>query len=300
MILPNYIGIGAPKAGTTWLATCVGEHPEAFMAAVKETEFWKLTDAGQRLEEYAKHFKGAEGRRAVGEFSVRYLSLPGVPERLKHVLPEARLIVCLRNPIDQVYSNYWHLQRQNFNLPDSAQAPRSIEEAVEKHRDFLLSPARYATHLTRWMQLFRREQLLVILYDDIQRRPAEVLRRAFAFLEIAPDFEPPSLHEKGSAVRQGTSPRSEQAARWHTRVYGGLVGCAYTPMKRMLGTRNAARIKEALRVRTVMERVFMRKGYPPMSQGTRTLLAKEFVSELEELSTLIGINLDSWRTKQST
>src|SRR5712691_3777957 len=93
VILPNFIGIGAPKAGTTWLAKCLGEHPQVFMAAMKETEFWKLADAEQRLEEYAVHFKAADGARAVGEFSVRYLSLSGVPERIKHLLPQAKLIV---------------------------------------------------------------------------------------------------------------------------------------------------------------------------------------------------------------
>jgi len=295
MTLPNFIGIGAPKAGTTWLARCLGEHPDVFMAAMKETEFWKLADAEARLEEYAAHFHGANGARAVGEYSVRYLSFPGVPERIKRVLPKVNLIVSLRNPLDQVYSNYWHLQRQNFNLPDPSKAPRSIEEAVREHREFLLAPARYASHLSRWQAQFAREQLLVILYDDIQRRPAEVLRRAFAFLKVDPDFQPPSLTEKGSAVRQGTSPRSEAAARWHGAIYGGLVQRVYAPMKRMFGVRNAARIKETLRVRTMMERLFMRKGYPPMGADTRALLAREFAPEVEELARLTGLNFDSWK-----
>jgi hypothetical protein len=295
MTLPNFIGIGAPKAGTTWLARCLGEHPDVFMAAMKETEFWKLADAEARLEEYAAHFRGAEGARVVGEYSVRYLSLPGVPERIKRVLPKVNLIVSLRNPLDQVYSNYWHLQRQNFNLPDPSKAPRSIEEAVLGHREFLLAPARYASHLSRWQAQFARDQWLVLLYDDIQRRPAEVLRRAYEFLEVDPDFQPPSLSEKGSAVRQGTSPRSETAARWHGAIYGRLVQGVYMPMKRMLGVRNAARIKETLRVRTVMERLFMRKGYPPMNAETRALLAREFAPEVEELARLTGLNFDSWK-----
>ena len=295
MPLPNFIGIGAPKAGTTWMAKCLGEHPDVFMAAVKETEFWKFTDAGQRLAEYEAHFKGAEGRRAVGEFSERYLSLSGVPERIKRVLPRARLIACLRNPVDQVYSNYWHLQRQNFNLPDPSKAPRSIEEAVRDHREFLLGPARYATHLSRWYASFPREQLLVMLYDDIQQRPTEVMKRVFAFLSVDPEFRPPSLIEKGSAVRQGTSPRSESSARWHGWVYGALARNVYTPMKCMLGTRTAARIKETLRVRPVMERLFMRKGYPPMSAEMRALLVREFAGELDELARLTGLNFSSWK-----
>jgi hypothetical protein len=295
VILPNFIGIGAPKAGTTWLAKCLGEHPDVFMAPVKETEFWKFADAEQRLHEYAAHFRGAEGKRAIGEFSVRYLSFPGVPERLHHVLPKVRLIVSLRNPTDQVYSNYWHLQRQNFNLNDASQAPQSIEEALEKHRDFLLTPARYAGHLARWQAQFPREQLLVILYDDIENRPSDVLQRVFAFLEVDPKFQPLSMSARGAAVRQGTSPRSEKAAHWHSKLYGRLVRNIYTPMKKLLGTRHAARIKEASRVRPMMERFFMRKGYPPMNAATRSLLAKEFAPEIEKLAQLTGLEFDAWK-----
>src|ERR1051325_1190747 len=92
MILPTFIGIGAPKAGTTWLAKCLGEHPDVFMAAVKETEFFKFADCEDRLEQYSSHFSSANGAHAVGEFSVRYLSFAGVPERIKRVLPHAKLI----------------------------------------------------------------------------------------------------------------------------------------------------------------------------------------------------------------
>jgi glycosyltransferase involved in cell wall biosynthesis len=295
MKLPNFIGIGAPKSGTTWLARCLGEHPDIFMAPVKETEFWKFADAEQRLDDYAAHFKGAQNERAIGEFSVRYLSFPGVPERLKRSLPDVRLLASLRNPIDQVYSNYWHLQRQNFNLHDPSQAPRSIEEALEKHRDFLCAPARYADHLTRWLAQFPPQQLKIVLFDEIESCPAEVLRSLFGFLSVDPTFEPPSLAETGTDVRRGTSPRSASAARWHSKIYGALVQNVYTPMKRGLGTRRATQIKEALQVRPLMERLFMRKGYPPMSAETRALLAKEFEPEIEKLEKLTGLDLGEWR-----
>jgi hypothetical protein len=295
MILPNFIGIGAAKAGTTWLATCLGQHPQVFMATVKEIEFWKLSDAENRLDEYGAHFKGARNAKAIGEFSVRYLSFPGVPERLKRVLPETRLLVSLRNPIEQVYSNYWHLQRQNFGLHDPAAAPRSIDDAIRGYEDFLLGPARYATHLARWLDYFPREQFLILRFDDIQKQPREVLRETFTFLDVDPAFEPPSLTEKGSAMRHGTSPRSESAARLHGKIYGGLVRGIYTPMKKLFGTRNAMQLKDALRVRPLMERLFMRRGYPAMSPQTRTLLAEKLSPEIEELSRLTGMNFEPWK-----
>jgi hypothetical protein len=295
-MLPNFIGIGAPKSGTTWLAKCLGEHPDVFMAPVKETEFWKFEDAERRLPDYAAYFAGSRDERAIGEFSVRYLSFPGVPERIRRAMPNVRLIASLRNPIDQVYSNYWHLKRQNFNLHNPKEAPRSIEETIERYRDFLLTPARYAAHLEGWYAQFPRNQLLLILYDDIEQRPAKVLERAFAFLEVDPKFQPPSMTAKGTAVRQGTSPKSEKAARWHAKIYDRLVGSIYSPMKRWMGTGRAARIKEALRVRPMMERIFMQQGYPPMSAETRLLLKKEFAPEIERLTQLTGLDFSRWKS----
>src|ERR1043166_6011740 len=104
MILPNYIGIGVPKAGTTWLAKCLGDHPEVFMAAVKEVDFFKYPDFTEKIPLYASHFAGSEGCKAIGEFTVRYFALPGVPQRVRQLLPNARLLLCLRNPVDQVVS----------------------------------------------------------------------------------------------------------------------------------------------------------------------------------------------------
>lgn len=293
--LPTYIGIGAPKAGTTWLAKCLSEHPEVFMAAVKEVEFWKLADAAQRLDEYAAHFHGSEGKRAVGEYSVRYLSLPGVAERIHQTLPQAKLLVALRNPMDQVYSNFWHLHRQNFNSVEPGQAPQNVEDALRTHKDFLLQPARYASNLASFYARFPRTQIHIMFYEEISAEPERVLREVFSFLGVDPAFQPPSTRERGSAVRQGTSPRNPLLGRLHKSVYQGLVNYAYRPLKQLVGTRRAATLKERLRVRPLMEKAFMRTGYPPMDARTRALLRAEFATELSELARLTGRTLTHWQ-----
>ena len=81
-MLPNFIGIGAPKAGTTWLFKCLDEHPEVFVAAVKETSFFDYGTIEGRFAEYEAHFVGSEGYPAVGEVSTRYLSSHRAPARV--------------------------------------------------------------------------------------------------------------------------------------------------------------------------------------------------------------------------
>src|ERR1700730_8549447 len=101
-MLPNFIGIGAPKAGTTWLFLCLKEHPQIFVAERKETNFFDYNNAENRLPEYEEHFANSSGFEAVGEISTRYLTSTRAPERIRSVIPNVRLFVSLRNPIDQV------------------------------------------------------------------------------------------------------------------------------------------------------------------------------------------------------
>ena len=294
-MLPTFIGIGAPKAGTTWLAKCLGEHPEVFMAAVKEVDFFKYPDFGDRVPLYASHFVGAEGYKAVGEFTVRYFALPDAPQRIRQLLPNARLLLCLRNPVDQVVSHYWHLHRQNFHTLDHRSAPNSIEEAIERFPEALLSPARYSFHLERWFKEFPREQMLVLLYDDINQFPEKVLQQTYGFLGVAPSFNPAAIRDKGLSVRQGTSPRNAFLARLHRTCYSFLTRGAYGPLKQLIGTRRAARLKDSLRIRETMNLVFMRKGYPPPAPQTRQHLRSLFAEDISRLETMLQLDLSRWK-----
>ncbi|ETX05430.1 MAG: hypothetical protein ETSY2_22955 [Candidatus Entotheonella gemina] len=178
-MLPTFIGIGAPKAGTTWLYRCLREHPDVFMALVKETRFFDYGTIDGRMAEYHAHFTGSHGYAARGEFSTRYLTSYRAPERIQHYLPEIRLIVAVRNPMEQVYSHYWHLLRQNFHQWHPDRLPCSFETALDHYPDALLEPASYDKHLQRWRQHFHASQLLILFYDDICHQPRDVLKTVY-------------------------------------------------------------------------------------------------------------------------
>lgn len=294
-MMPTFIGIGAPKAGTTWLARCLDDHPDVYVAPVKETSFFDYGSIDGRLGEYEAHFAGVKGEHAVGELSTRYLASTRAPERIKTHVPHARLFVSLRNPIDQVYSHYWHLARQNFHQWSAGAAPGTFEEALDRYPDRLIQPALYYQHLQRWYATFERSQMYVLLYDDILREPLAAVQRLYEFIEVNPSFCPPSLHETGSGVRRGVSPRAPAFAALHRHLYSYLNRTVYHPLKQAVGVRRADRLKETLRVRTVMERVFFREGYPAMSLQTRARLTEIFKDELSGLETLTGASLSQWR-----
>lgn len=294
-MLPNFIGIGAPKAGTTWLFRCLQEHPEIFVALIKEVNFFHYEKIDGRLNEYEEHFSGAAAAVAIGEISVRYLHSPRAAARIKTYIPDARLFVSLRNPIDQIYSHYWHLRRQNFHQLDCPRAPHSFEDALNKYEDALLVPAYYCKPLMQWLKYFDRSQLHIIFFDDICSRPGYVLSELYAFLGVNNTFVPVNISQTGSSVRRGTSPRSPFHERIHSLLYDHLARRLYYKVKLCIGVRRAQRIKDVLRIRETMEFLFQQKGYPPMSPDTRAFLRDRFAEDIKGIEELTGRDLSHWK-----
>lgn len=292
-MLPTFLGLGAPKAATTWLFRCLDAHPDVFVADVKETNFFSWGHTMRDLDDYRKHFAGGEEGQAVGEITTSYLYWDGAARRVQEALPDARLFVSLRNPMDQVYSHYWHLRRQNFHQ-DERPRPKRFEEALDMYPEKLLRPARYAEHLERWLEHFDRDQLHLIFYDDIQSTPAQVLGELYAFLGVNPSLRPPALQTDGKSVRRGTSPKSPLLERAYTALYDGMTRYLYQPFKQAVGPARAERIKNILRVRETLESIFRADGYPDMDDDTRAHLHGHFSDDIARLEAFTGRDLQHW------
>lgn len=292
-MFPNFIGIGAAKSGTTWITQCLKDHPQVYLPPQKETMFFSSSYDESRLDEYKKYFPNSVGFKAMGEFSVDYFDFPEAPARIARHLPNARLLLSLRNPVDQIYSHYWHLNRQNFHSWD-ANNRYSFEEALITHKHRLLSPANYFEHITHWLHYFEREQIHIILYRDICEDPAREVKKLFDFLEVDKDFVPSSLHIRGASVRQGVSPRNYVMDKLHAHLYEILSQKVYMPLKRGIGLRNAAALKEKLRVRRVLQSIFYKEGYPQMRSETRAALSRDLAPQIDALSELLQKDLSYW------
>src|SRR4051812_42429120 len=105
---PDFLIVGAAKAGTTSLAAYLAEHPDVFMARRKELHFFGREKEYRRgWEWYCSHFEGAGDARAVGEATPDYMWRERAVERIAQDLPKARIIATLRHPVDRAYSHYW-------------------------------------------------------------------------------------------------------------------------------------------------------------------------------------------------
>lgn len=186
MTLPNFLVIGAAKAGTSSLYTYLRAHPEIFMPEHKELNHFVYSGTGgdhvypaKTREAYEAFFASAAGETAIGEASPRYFRSRLAAERIRETLPEAKLILSLRNPVDRAYSSY-QMALRNGQL---AEMPFG-EAIVEKFN------RGYAEPLERWFGLFGRDRIAIVMFEDIVRRPVQTVQELYGFLGVRTDFEP--------------------------------------------------------------------------------------------------------------
>lgn len=274
MTLPNFLIVGAPKAGTTTLYEHFRSHPGIFMPRLKEPRFFCHDGRGDRLkypvqsrEEYEALFAEAGEAKAIGEATVHYLRHPQAAARIHEMLPEARIIVSLRDPVDRSYSAFQMNQRNH-----AANADRSFVEAIRS--DPVLQDT-YHEHLGRYFALFPRERIAVILLEDLEKRPGPTLAGLFGFLGVDPGFAP----DLGKVANPGGEPRS--------RLLHGLLSDRrlIAASRRLLPEAVVAPLK-ALRARNLEK--------PPLRPADRRVALDFFRDDIERTQDLIGRDLSHW------
>jgi Sulfotransferase family len=203
--LPDFLVIGAPKAGTTALHVALARHPELFMSRVKEPKFF-LTDGPPptsggpgdaatfrryvwRREDYEALFADAQDGALCGESTTLYLRDAAAIARIRATIPNAKLIAVLRDPIDRAHSNWTHLH--SAGLEPESDFLRAC--ALEDRRVALgwaqfwryLGQGKYGEQLEHLYSMFPRDQVLLLMYRDLRERPTEVLDQVCAFLGVA-------------------------------------------------------------------------------------------------------------------
>lgn len=194
--LVSFFGIGAPKSGTSWLARCLDEHPELSIP-VKETHFFSRdTEYERGLPHFEAQLVDADpAAKHVGEFSPNYLSHPSSYARVQQYAPDALLLVAFRNPIDRAFSHYLHEVRAG-----QATLEEGFANAAKRRHEYL-HHGFYGKHLSRWLEHFDATQFHTEFYENIGTAPTEVLRRAYSFLDVDAEFEPPSLKAQVNRTR---------------------------------------------------------------------------------------------------
>jgi hypothetical protein len=195
MPLPNFICVGAEKAGTTPLSLILGQHRDIFIPRQKETRFFTVLHPIQTLVLYETHFyNGYLDEKAVGELTPDYMRFPEVPGRLREALgPDLKLIFCLRDPLARAFSHYLQCVRimEENDSFENAVALEPARQASNRHmgvRRAYLGGSLYAAQVARFLEHFPRENMFfMVLEEDFGAERARTMARLFDFLGVGPD-----------------------------------------------------------------------------------------------------------------
>ena len=280
---PTYVGIGAQKCASTWLHHMLEAHPQVSVPAVKEVDFFSYRyDRG--FQWYERRF--VEGHAAQtaplarGEISPSYFCEPAVPERVVAYLPEAKIIVSLREPVQRALSNHRHEIRIGHLTGDDLSFERGL-----RNNPMYIEQGLYATHLKKWLRYFPREQVLVVLMDDVEADPRAVCRQVYQFLGVDPSFVPPGLDARHNG---SYSTRSATLTKLKDRVYATTRAPWLRWTWELAG---AAGLKPVYRRLNIVPSEAV---IPPPQPQTLAHLRGRFEPEIRELETLLDRSLSSW------
>jgi len=205
--MPNFLVIGAAKAGTTSLYHYLNQHPQIYMSPRKETYFFMSSN--NEIENYKALFKEANGEIAIGEATPFYLYNKKSPELIKNCLPQVKLIIVLRDPVDRAYSHflYWRSQGQE-PIVDFAKAIR--EEPIRIRDGYginyhYINQGFYAPQLQRYLNLFDSSNIKINLYSDLVKNPSHFVKEIYNFLDVDDSFAAPT----NQALNKTAVPRNK-------------------------------------------------------------------------------------------
>jgi sulfotransferase family protein len=280
--LPNFLIVGAMKSGTSSLASWIGAHPQAFIAAGKEIHFFDVDQNWELgLEWYRENFDGTDGALAVGEGTPRYMFLRRSVERMAAAVPEAKLIVCLRDPVERAFSHYLHAyyrvgdERRSFANAVADELAESAAFEPEEVAGGYVQRGYYARQLERLTAHFPRDRVHVVLFDDIRHDPRRVFADTCRFLGLADDFQPRNV---GSRANGAAVYRPLTVWRWMRRHH----------VLSRLPPRLASVIERA------MKRSLSR--YPAIDPPVHAALAERFALHNDALAGWLGRDLPPWGT----
>ena len=288
----DFIGIGAHRCGTTWIYRCLEEHPDICVSSAKEVEFFNTTQMFWRpdlqgtsnypkgLEWYKSHFHHCSKEKIKGEFSPIYLYDPDVPERIFSHYPHVKLLTILRNPIERLYSHYKYTKLKGFYT-----LPETFEEVVEKEKDFI-EQGFYYQYLKRYLCVFPRSSIFVMLYEDLEREPLKFIKRLYKFLGVDDDFVPSIVNKRVNTAG------SKLLINWYGILRNRFKN--FSAITTLLGQLKKTEFGKKMRD-ALFQTSAVNLGYGSINTKTRKYLREYYRNDISQLELFLGRDLSSWK-----
>jgi len=290
---PDFFIVGAPKCGTTALDAYLKQHPQIFVPDAKEIHFFgqdlKLNRYRDDLPTYLGRFRGAAGFQRAGEASVWYLYSRTAAREIREFQPDARIIIMLRDPVEVMYSQHAQAIINGLGDEDILDFAAALEAEPERRAGRGVPPhctfadglfyreiVRFGAQVARYLEVYPRERVHFVIFDDFKADTAAAVRGALAFLEVDESAE---LNLE--VVNANQVVRSHRLRSLQRRIPGRLKDAVPAGPRRAL-SRAINRANMPYRKRAVMD------------PALRSRLKAELADEVAALSEVVGRDLTHW------
>jgi hypothetical protein len=284
----DFVGVGARKAGTTWIADCLWEHPQICMSQPKEVNYFNesLTNLlempnknfGKPLDWYMQHYAHCKKGTVRGEYCISYLKDPNAAKVIHSFFPATKIIIGLRDPVDRAYSDY-NMFHHYVYRDDSP----TFEEAIRKNENYLKASL-YAEDLERYLGIFGRNRVHCILLDDIKKDPKSIVARLYAFLDVDSSFQPKTLWSRAN---------ESKVARF--RYFGRVVFHSKRFMVRLRLNGLLEFLKRSGLDQSLLKIGAKEQAFGKVDPKTRKDLIPYFVGDIEKVESLLERDLSAWK-----
>lgn len=284
-MLPDFVCVGTYKAATTWLFQVLDEHPGVFVPDVKEVHFFNrrggmdaFVDKGPAW--YSSLYAPSAPGAVLGDITPGYLACPDSAGRIAGLMPNARILLLLRDPIARLHSHYW------YRAGMSAQVP-SLDAVIDdwsEHLDDLVWQGMYATHLARFREHFPAEQIKVCFMEDLKADPPGSYASICEFIGVDSGFVPPSLTRSANTARAF---RSKRLYRLNRLVARTLYLNGGDRVRRVIKRSGLPRLLDRFNRQAVKN--------PALSGSQRARLRSIYGPEIQRLEGMLDRDLSGWK-----
>jgi hypothetical protein len=264
---PSFIVAGGVRCATGWIRSCLIEHPEVYMTG-KETHFFDQ-NFEKGIEWYTNFFKDHRDQKSIGEKTASYLHNELVASRIKKTLPDIKLIFCLRDPVERMYSHITMIASNDdtLNIQDLLDSQKSGSKYIEW--------GKYAQQLRVFFDKIPHENMLIQIYEDKDRDPYGFMSEIYRFIGVNPNFKAPS-----------TLLRTKLGQFEHTnKFWGGISKIMLHPrgphLFRSIYTKMRPNAKKSI-----------------LSEDINRQFSKHYKEDIFLLEDLIDRDLSQWSTKR--
>jgi hypothetical protein len=301
--MPDFLVIGAGKSGTTSIDKYLNQHPDVFVPKRKEPNFfgYELIDVKDlaenaddlahyrnsvtSLESYLRIFEEALPHQKRGETSNTYMYHREAPFRIRHYIPNVKLIAILRQPADRLFSRYMHLAREN-RVPSKSFSDCLDRNSIWWKRNDLIREGFYFKNLSTYFELFPRENIRVYLFEDLNKDPLKVMHDIYELIGVDHAFNPDvSLrYNESGLIKNKLLNKIYGQGGWMSRTMQKIFPGIYQNLKGNLSLK-----RKMLKLRGKnLEKIEMDPAI------RRALTLNVYGEDIKQLEKLIGRDLSHW------